>query len=117
MPQEVLLTTSSSEDSSILLHDLHTSNNIQEFRDANVSRNGIAMTPNQQFLSVQRNKGLLDIYSWGKPTINSKMVLPEKLLSIKVSPSGTWCAGGSESGRLFVWEVNLQVSRILMEDC
>ena len=104
MPQEVLLTTSSSADSSILLHDLHTSNHIQSFPQPTTARNGLTLSP-RQFLAAQVDKGTLHVYSWGKDAVDMKMILPEKIRSLKMSPSGTWCAGGSESGRLFVWEV------------
>ena len=106
MPQEVLLTTSSSPDSSILLHDLHNSNHIQSFRQSVTAPNGLTMTASKtQFLAAQLDRGIVHIYSWGKDTLTSKFILPEKIRSFKMSPSGTWCVGGSESGRLFLWEV------------
>lgn len=107
MPQEVLLTASSSQESSILLHDLHNSNHIQSFRQSATAQNGLTMTTSKtQFLSAQLGKGTVHVYSWGKDTINTKMILPEKLRCLRISPSGTWCVGGSESGKVFVWEVD-----------
>jgi pre-rRNA-processing protein IPI3 len=106
MRQEVLLTTSSSPNSSILIHDLHTSNHIHTFRDSVVARNGVASTPHKtQILAAQEGKGLIHMYSWVKDTMTTKMILPDKIRSLKISPLGTWCVGGSETGRLFVWEV------------
>ena len=106
MPQEVLLTTSSSPDSSILLHDLHNSNHIQTFRQSVTAQNGLAITASKaQFLAAQLERGIVHVYSWGKDTVTSKIVLPEKIRSLKMSSSGTWCVGGSETGRLFLWEV------------
>jgi pre-rRNA-processing protein IPI3 len=104
MPQEVLLTTSSTADSSILLHDLHTSNHIQSFRQSASAQNGLTTLCNRQFLAAQVDRGIVHVYNWGKDAIDMKMILPEKICSLKMSPSGTWCLGGSESGRLFVWE-------------
>jgi pre-rRNA-processing protein IPI3 len=107
MPQEVLLTASSSPESSILLHDLHNSNHIQSFRQSVTAQNGLAMTSSKtQFLAAQFDRGTVHVYSWGKDTVNTKMILPEKIRSLKMSPSGTWCVGGSETGRLFLWEVS-----------
>jgi pre-rRNA-processing protein IPI3 len=106
MPQEVLLTTSSFPESSILLHDLHNSNHIQSFRQSVTAQNGLAMTvAKTRFLAAQLDKGTVHVYSWGKDTVNTKMILPEKIRSLKLTPSGTWCVGGSETGRLFLWEV------------
>ena len=112
MPQEVLLTTSSSPDSSILLHDLHNSNHVQSFRQSVTAQNGLTMTASKnQFLTAQLDRGIIHVYSWGKDTSKSKMILPEKIRSFKMSPSGTWCVGGSESGKLFLWEVHLDANR------
>jgi pre-rRNA-processing protein IPI3 len=108
MPQEVLLTTSSSPDSSILIHDLHSSNHIQSFRQSVTASNGLTLTTSKtQFLAAQQDRGVVHVYSWGKDTVNSKIIPPEKIRSIRMSPSGTWCVGGSESGRLFLWEVRI----------
>jgi pre-rRNA-processing protein IPI3 len=117
MPQEILLTTSSSPDSSILLHDLHTSNHIQSFRQSTTAQNGLTISPqNTQFLAAQIDKGIVHVYSWGKDAINQKMILPEKIRSLQLSPSGIWCAGGSESGRLFFWEVTLFIPLLMVVD-
>jgi len=107
MPQEIVLTTSSSPDSTVLLHDLHTSNHIHSFRQSTTVANGLTITPSKsQFLAAQVSRGLVHVYSWGKDTITTKMILPDKVRSLQISPSGTWCVGGSESGKLFLWEVN-----------
>jgi pre-rRNA-processing protein IPI3 len=63
-----------------------------------------------QFLAAQLDRGIVHVYSWGKDIPKSKMILPEKIRSFKISPSGTWCVGGSESGKLFLWEVHLDAN-------
>jgi pre-rRNA-processing protein IPI3 len=114
MPQEVLLTTSSSPESSILIHDLHNSNLLQSFRQSITAQNGLAPTiSKKQFLAAQLDRGLVNVYSWCRDTVSSKMILPEKIRSLKMSPSGSWCVGGSESGGLFLWEVRIHVCRSL----
>lgn len=106
MPQEVLLSTSSAPDSSILIHDLHTSNHLQSFRQSTSAKNGVTINPSRtQFLAAQVEKGLVHVYSWGKDSVAMKMILPEKIRSLRLSPSGTYCIGGSETGKLFLWEV------------
>src|SRR5216117_3539969 len=106
MRTEVLLTTSSSAESSVLLYDLHNSNHIQTFRHSITAQNGLTTTNcKTQFLAAQLDRGTVHVYSWGKDTVTTKMILPEKIRCLKLSPSGAWCAGGSETGRLFLWEV------------
>jgi WD40 repeat protein len=106
MPQEVVLTSSSSPDSQLLIHNLHTSALVQTFRQSSTQQNGLIPTPSHShFLSTQPEKGLIHIYSWGHDTPASKMILPDKVRCLCLSPSGKWCAGGSESGRVFLWEV------------
>jgi pre-rRNA-processing protein IPI3 len=106
MPQELVLTASSALDSSILIHDLHSSNHIQTFRQSSTASTALTITPARtQFLAAQVEKGVVHVYTWGNDTISMKMILPEKMRSLGLSPTGTWCVGGSESGKLFVWEV------------
>ena len=116
MPREVVLTTSSSPDSSILLHDVHTSNHIQSFRQSTSAQNGLTMTSSKtHFLAAQADKGILHAYIWGKDAVAMKMILPDKIRSLKMCPSGTWCIGGSESGKLFLWEVFISTLMIVID--
>jgi len=106
MPQEVVMTTSPSGDSSILLHDLHNSSHVQTFRQCITTKGGVALTNSKsEFLAAQLDKGVVHVYSWGKDSVGTKMILPEKIRCLQMSPSAMWCAGGSDSGKLFLWEV------------
>ena len=33
------------------------------------------------------------------------MILPERLTCLDVNASGTWCAGGTAGGRIYIWEL------------
>jgi len=35
-----------------------------------------------------------------------KMVLPEKLSALALDPNARYCAGGTHTGRIFLWEVS-----------
>lgn len=37
------------------------------------------------------------------------MTLPERICAIVVSNSGLFCAGGGESGKLYLWEVTVSL--------
>lgn len=56
--------------------------------------------------AIQHDHPSLTVYSIGNKAENVVFSLPEQLMSIKVSSSGTWLAGGSlESGRVYLWEL------------
>src|SRR5271154_3646193 len=116
MPQEVVLTTSPSGDSSILLHDLHNSSHVQTFRQCATTKGGVTLTNSKsEFLAAQLDKGVVHVYSWGKDSVGIKMILPEKIRCLQMSPSATWCVGGSDSGKLFLWEVPCVDGNYLMD--
>jgi WD40 repeat protein len=106
MPQEAVLTASSLPDSPALIHDLHTANLLQTFRTAPSAPNGVTPTPSlSHFLACSPEKGVVNVFSWGRDTPSSKFILPDKVRTLTMSPSGIWIVGGSESGRVFLWEV------------
>jgi WD40 repeat protein len=82
-----------------------SSNHIQSFRDSTTPPQGLTILHNNTILATQSSRGIIHAYTWSKDTHTAKMILPEKIRSLKVSPSGTWCAAGAESGKLFLWEV------------
>ena len=101
-----MLTAFSTTDSSILIHDLHTCNQIQTFRQSAIPPAGLAIMPSKNLvLAAQAEKSVVHAYTWGKEGIAMKMNLPERMRSLNLSPTGNWCAGGSESGKLYLWEV------------
>lgn len=44
------------------------------------------------------------------------MVLPEKMTCISVDKNGTWLAGGTASGRIYLWEVRLSFHTFVTRD-
>ena len=38
--------------------------------------------------------------------LRSKIILPQKLSAWCVAPNNAYCAGGTDDGRVFVWEVS-----------
>jgi pre-rRNA-processing protein IPI3 len=84
--------------------DLHSGAPISSFKQSSSSVNGLQVTDGHIFAS-QSEKTLLHIYAHNKEGVEQKIVLPEKLSCIKVSPKGNWLAGGGHTGRLLVWEI------------
>ncbi|KAF8317122.1 WD40 repeat-like protein [Clavulina sp. PMI_390] len=55
--------------------------------------------------SAQIDKGLLNVYSYQKDQLHMKIILPEKLTCIAVDSNGQYLAGGTQNGRIYLWEV------------
>lgn len=90
--------------------DLHSGNNITQFKNDETAQNLSVFLPNTPsgnplLLSAQTKGAMLHVYSWNRESVDQQIVLPEKLSCLGASPCGTWLAGGSNSGRLFVWEL------------
>ncbi|KAF9167972.1 Pre-rRNA-processing protein ipi3 [Actinomortierella ambigua] len=112
---ELALTSSSdASDSTAYLWNLHTGSMLASFKQ-NVSPLGcLAMVnnPRQQgsvFLAAQADKGMLHVYSYQKDQVEMKIVLPDKLVCLATSTKGTYCVGGTQSGRVHIWKVSTGV--------
>lgn len=84
--------------------NLHTGSQISSFKQSSSPKHGLQVTQCHIFAN-QSQKSLLHIYSHDKEGVEQKIVLPEKLSCIQISPNGTWLAGGGFSGRLLLWEL------------
>ncbi|KAI9207607.1 quinon protein alcohol dehydrogenase-like superfamily [Polychytrium aggregatum] len=56
-------------------------------------------------LVAQSDKAVINYWSWTKEQFQAKFVVPEKLAAIVASHNGSICVGGSQSGRVYVWEL------------
>ncbi|CAJ0626208.1 2376_t:CDS:10, partial [Entrophospora sp. SA101] len=54
----------------------------------------------------QNDKALIHVYSLFKEQIHNKLFCPEKLVSLSVSNKGTYCAGGTDNGKIYIWELS-----------
>ena len=109
--REVVLCTvqdrKSDQKDGIEVYDIHTRAAVHDFRSApGVWAQGVSFLADQGALfSVLKDKSLLQIHRWGKEHVAQKMILPEKINVFKVSRGGVWCAGGTSTGRVYIWEV------------
>ncbi|KIJ55698.1 hypothetical protein M422DRAFT_200031 [Sphaerobolus stellatus SS14] len=94
----------------ISVHDLQTGNALATFKQnasaahctAHVeSKNGLGGI----ILAAQSSKALLNVYSFQKDQLMSKIILPEKLSCIALDSRGAYCAAGTTNGRLYLWEI------------
>lgn len=98
---------------------LHSLNQYAAFRDAASPPNGAAITgfgSGARILTASPKKALIQVHAWGKEAVDQRMPVPEPLLCLQfcshptsdVQGSTPWlCAGGSASGKVYVWEYEL----------
>lgn len=114
-----------SQESFALATSVHTSLQHASFRQANCPQNGAVLTGvghGERLFVASPNKALLNIYSWGKESIDQKIPIPEALNTIAITSQPQqndseefeklpgfrtpWLlAGGSKSGKIYIWEL------------
>ncbi|KAF9996413.1 Pre-rRNA-processing protein ipi3 [Modicella reniformis] len=108
---ELALTSSSDAgDGTAHLWNLHTGSMLGSFKQNISPLQSLALVNNPRnlgslFLSAQAEKGMMHVYNFQKDQVYMKFPLPDKLVCLATSTRGTYCVGGTESGRIHVWEV------------
>ncbi|KAF9430824.1 Pre-rRNA-processing protein ipi3 [Podila epigama] len=108
---ELALTSSSdAADGSAYLWNLHTGSLLASFKQNVSPLQSLALVNNPRnlgslFLSAQADKGMMHVYNYQKDQVFLKFPLPDKLVCLATSTRGTYCAGGTESGRIHIWEI------------
>lgn len=91
--------------------DLHSGNIITQFKNDETAPNLSCFlatnspSGNPLLFSAQTKGAMMHVYNWNRESVDQQIVLPEKLTCLTASSCGTWLAGGSASGRMFVWEL------------
>lgn len=95
----------STAESSIAVFDLHTYSQTASFKRSSTLKNCLAVTPSHIF-AAQGDKAVINIYNRSKQNLESTVPFQEKFTVIEASGgSGAFLAGGTDSGRLTIWEV------------
>ncbi|RCK60590.1 Pre-rRNA-processing protein IPI3 [Candida viswanathii] len=113
-----------SQESYSYVTSLHTSKQYASFRQSDSHINGTGITgigPGERVFCGVPNKALIHVYSWGKEGVDQRIPVPEELscLTLVNHPAGQaqelhsvpsyrvpWLlAGGSKSGKLYIWEL------------
>ncbi|ORX94622.1 WD40 repeat-like protein [Basidiobolus meristosporus CBS 931.73] len=112
MFSEVAITTSNT-DSHIYVWDIRSGTVLGSFKQSTCNAHALALanTPLGNgrpglVLSAQNDKALMHAYSWTKDQIHLKFPFPEKITTLATTNKGTFCVGGTESGKIYVWEVS-----------
>ncbi|CAG8574537.1 11662_t:CDS:10 [Paraglomus brasilianum] len=56
-------------------------------------------------MCAQSDRAIINVYSWQKEQVHMKILCPEKLTSLEISNRGAYCAGGTENGKIYLWEL------------
>ncbi|CAG8645129.1 15547_t:CDS:2 [Funneliformis caledonium] len=112
MLSEVAL-SSSSTDTLINLIDFRTGTSYTSFKQNNCFKHALALIPYPGqcdriglIISAQLDKSLLHIYSFQKDQVHLKFISPEKIIALAVSNKGAFCAGGTDNGKIYIWEIS-----------
>lgn len=95
---------SNTSDSFLSVSDLHTGSHLLSFKQSHCSKNA-AICVNNVLIVAQNDNAVLNVYRWHKEGFDQKLLVPEKLDVLCSSHSGTWLAGGSASGKIYLWEL------------
>ncbi|KAF8159611.1 WD40-repeat-containing domain protein [Crassisporium funariophilum] len=102
-------TTSNAGPGLIAVHDIQTGAILASFKQTNAGSHSVAVLESRNtqggfILASQPEKSIMNVYNFQKDQINLKIVLPEKLTCITLDRRGDLCAGGTISGRIYIWE-------------
>ncbi|KAG2070200.1 WD40 repeat-like protein [Suillus decipiens] len=113
--QEVILCAtaplaSGSGSGAIILHDIQTGTSLASFKQSSSAPHCTSFVETRDgqggfILAAQQDKSILNVYNFQKDQLALKIVLPEKLSCIALDNSGSFCAGGTAQGRIYLWEV------------
>lgn len=113
--QEVVLCAtapqaSGSGSGAIVLHDIQTGTSLASFKQSSSTSHCTSFVETRDgqggfILAAQQDKSILNVYNFQKDQLAFKIVLPERLSCIALDNSGSFCAGGTAQGRIYLWEV------------
>ncbi|PKY38151.1 WD40 repeat-like protein [Rhizophagus irregularis] len=79
--------------------------NVLDFRTALIPYSG-QCNRISLIISAQVDKPLLHVYSFQKDQVHLKIICPEKIVALAVSNRGVFCAGGTDNGKIYIWEIS-----------
>ncbi|KAF8587848.1 WD40 repeat-like protein [Ramaria rubella] len=112
--QEVVLCSTAPSSSTgsglIAIHDMQTGTSLASFKQTSPAAHCTSHVETKNglgglILATQSDKALLNVFSFQKDQLLSKIVLPETLSCTAVDSLGEYCAGGTSNGRIYLWEI------------
>ncbi|KAJ3355892.1 Pre-rRNA-processing protein ipi3 [Allomyces javanicus] len=90
------------------LYDVHSGQTLHAFKPCTVpSAHAVAPLSSSipHFAALQKDKGIIAVFSHDRDQPIAKWPLPEKLTCLASSASGRFLIAGAESGKAYVWDV------------
>jgi pre-rRNA-processing protein IPI3 len=94
--------TSHATDQFVTACDLHTGSHLWTYKKSSSPMHGLVAN-DQYIFANQVGQAQLFIYTHGRETFSQKLILPERVGCISVSPKGNYLAVGGDTGRLLIW--------------
>lgn len=91
--------------SSVMVTNAENGSQVQTFANSASSKKALVSTGNL-ILVAQNDKPIIQAYKLHKSAIDQKMIVPEILLTMSISPDGVWLLGGAASGNIYMWELH-----------
>lgn len=104
MLSEQVLISTSNPSPTLTIHDLHTYKHVITYKRCTTAKSCLAVTP-AHIYSAQEEKAVVNVYDRAKGTLCSTVPFTERFTVMVASSQGTFIAGGTENGRLTIWEV------------
>ncbi|KAG9287340.1 hypothetical protein G9A89_023711 [Geosiphon pyriformis] len=108
-----LVLASSSIDPVIYVWDFRSGTVLLTFKQNTCYQNDMALLPfpgqsgrAALVMAAQTDKPLIHVYSWQKEQVHQKFVCPETLFSLAITGLGSYCAGGTGNGKIYIWELS-----------
>lgn len=88
----------------IAQYNLHTGAALGSLRRSQTAAHGLAHTRAHVF-AQQSDRSVINVYSARGLTLETAVPFPEAFAALAASPCGHYMAGGTQSGRVYVWQL------------
>eukprot|EP01132_Coremiostelium_polycephalum_P002099 gene2099-2587_t len=102
---DVIGPPASKDDPSVYVYDLRNGTLQTTFQHSQSDVNGLCMIGDEYFATSQYNKAMLHVYSWKKDQPLYKTPIQERGGPICCTNDGNYCAMGTSSGSVYIWEI------------
>ncbi|KAF8537620.1 WD40-repeat-containing domain protein [Trichophaea hybrida] len=89
---------------SVSLYNLHTASAISSLKRSHTTARGLASTTTHIF-AQQSDKAVINVYSTRTFSLETTVPFPEPFTVISCSSCGSYLAGGTAGGRVYLWEL------------
>ncbi|KAI9312159.1 WD40-repeat-containing domain protein [Dichotomocladium elegans] len=104
--------TASATDPTVYVWDIRSGSTLFSFKQSMTVKGCLSLMPKPgaamqigAILAAQTDRSVLNVYQWHRDQVLHKMPIPERLVSLTSSHRGTLVAGGTATGRVYIWQV------------